>query len=81
MDSATAVTVASGNTGTTATTSFVSFVENVSLIPNQIETYYLILWIEEIGVDQNSTDHGTFYGTVQFINQVDGSGVTSTITG
>lgn len=80
MDSATNVTVASGNTGTTATTSFANFETNISLATNTTKTYHIIFWIEETDTNQNDTDKGTWYATVQFINNIDGTGVTSTIT-
>lgn len=81
MDSATAVTVSSSAGGTLASTStWQTFATNVSLVPNATKQYWIIMWIEETGSSQNSTDYGTFYSTIQFINNVDGSGLTSTIT-
>ena len=79
MDSATSVTAASGNAGTAATTSFQNFSTNISLAQNATKQYWLIIWIEETGAVQNSTDYGTWYGTLEFVNNVDGSGITSTI--
>jgi len=79
MDSATAVTVATGNQGTTATTSFVNFDSSLSLAPSATKTYNIIFWIEETGSSQNTTDKGTWTATIQFINNTDGTGITSTI--
>lgn len=82
MDSATAVTVASGNIGTTATKdTWQNFVTSVSLAPNAARQFWIIVWIEETGTIQNTTDKGTWLASVQFINNIDGSGITSTITG
>ena len=80
MTSATSVTVASGNVGTSATTAYQNFATNVSLAANGTQQYWIIVWIEETGTNQNSTDHGTWYGTINFVNNADGSGITSTIT-
>ncbi len=80
MTSATSVTAASGNAGTAATTSFQNFETNISLAPNATKQFWLMVWIEETGTTQNSTDYGTWNATIQFINNADGSGLTSTIT-
>ena len=80
MDSATSVTAASGNDGASATTSFQDFSTNISLAQNGTKQYWVIVWIEETGSEQNSTDYGTWYGTLEFVNNVDGTGITSTIT-
>lgn len=80
MDSATAVTVASGNQGTASTTTYTNFAQNISLAASATKQYWIIFWIEETGSSQNTTDKGTFNASIQFINQTDGSGVTSTIT-
>lgn len=78
MDNASTVTVASGNQGTAASTSFVNFETGLSLAPGATKTYHIIFWIEETDSAQN--DKGIWYATLQFINNVDNSGITSTIT-
>lgn len=80
MTSATSVSASSGNSGTAATTSFQNFETNISLAPNATKQYWILVWIEETGTTQNSTDYGTWFGTIEFINNTDGSGITSTIT-
>ena len=80
MTNATTVAASSGNAGTAATTSYANFATNVSLAPSAVQQYWLIVWIEETGVAQNSTDYGTWYGTINIVNNVDGTGITSTIT-
>ena len=57
MDSAAAVTVASGNVGTTATKSWANFATSVSLAPSGTKQYWIIIWIEETGSAQNTTYH------------------------
>ena len=79
MDSANSVTAASGNAGTLATTTYTNFATNLSLAVNGTKQYWIIFWIEETGAAQNSTDYGTWYATLQFINNTDGTGITSTI--
>ena len=79
MDSATSVTVASGNAGATATTTYANFDTGLSLAINGIKQYWIIFWIEETGGTQNSTDYGTWYATINFVNNTDGTGITSTI--
>lgn len=94
MDSATAVTVSSATAGTgfsttapiKATTSKVYFdTSNVLLSANGgNKQYWFIVWIEETGADQNTTDKGTWYANISFdVFDTNGStigGITSTIT-
>ena len=51
---------------------------------SQYKQYWLIVWIEESGSNQNSTDKGTWYATIEFeaFNESGTAigGVTSTIT-
>lgn len=94
MDSATAVTLSTKTASSTfsatapiiASTSKVYFdTSNVALAEgNGNKQYWLIVWIEETGADQNATDKGTWYATVGFeaFNESGTSigGITSTIT-
>lgn len=94
MTSATAVTVStatgSSNFSTTApviaSTSKIYFdTTNVALAANGgTKQYWLIVWIEETNANQNTTDVGTWYGTIGFdaFNESGTSigGITSTIT-
>lgn len=80
MTNATTVAASSGNAGLSATTAFQDFETNISLAPDGTKQFWVIVWIEETGAVQNSTDYGTWYGTIEFINNTDGSGLTSTIT-
>lgn len=56
------------------------FAENVTLAASASQNFGVIFWIEETNNNQNDTDKGTFSTSIQFINNVDGSGITSTIT-
>lgn len=51
------------------------FVSEVSLNTNDTESYYMIVWFNEIGDDQIDTSN-TFYGKVEF-NSSNGTGVTA----
>lgn len=51
------------------------FVQNVSLSTNDTESYYMIIWFNEIDNDQIDKSN-TFYGKVQF-NSSNGTGVTA----
>lgn len=53
---------------------------NVTLQASGTATYYIVVWISEENTPQNTSDTGTFTGTVSF-NSADGSGVTSTFIG
>lgn len=59
-----------------ANSTAVNFVSNVTLATNQHYTYYMIIWLNEVGSDQ-SDEGNTFYGKVEF-NSSNGTGVTST---
>ena len=51
-----------------------------STTPNNTQTYYIVVWIEETGSDQSSVDAGkTFNATIKFEGE-NGKGITSTIT-
>ena len=51
-----------------------------STTPNNTQTYYIVVWIEETGSDQSSADAGkTFNATIKFEGE-NGKGITSTIT-
>ena len=80
MSNATTVAISSSATGTVATTSWTNFATGVSLAPGATQTYYMIIWIHETGSNQNNTDKGTFMADIQFVNNTDGTGITSTIT-
>lgn len=43
---------------------------------DESETFYVVIWIEEIGKDQNTTDYGDFISTVKFVDS-SGKGLTS----
>jgi len=43
------------------------------------KNYYFVVWINETGTAQNSTDYGTFTGTI-YVESADGKGLTSTFT-
>lgn len=43
------------------------------------KTWYIVVWIEELGSAQDSLDNGTFTGTIR-INDSSGKGLTSTFT-
>lgn len=95
MDSATAVTLSTKTAGTAfSTTAPIKAVkgskvyfdtQNVFLSKtNGKKQYWLIVWIEETGGDQNNTDKGTWTATIAFdAFNTDGTsigGLTSTIT-
>lgn len=80
MTSATAVTVSSSDAAKSATKAWQDFATGLSLAPNATKQYWIVIWIEEIGSNQNNTDKGTWTASIQFINNVDGTGITSTIT-
>ena len=54
------------------------FVQNVSLSTNDTETYYMIIWFNEIDSDQIDKSN-TFYGKIEF-NSSNGTGVTAQFT-
>lgn len=61
-----------------------SLVSTLSLASGASQSYYVVVWLEETNTTQNSTDTGTFTGTVKF-NAINTSGqtisgITSTIT-
>jgi len=63
-------------TSNTASTSSVIFEQNKVLAKNVSDTYYFVIWIDEIENEQ--TDSGTFRVTIEF-NPANGGGLTSTI--
>ena len=54
-----------------------NFVSNLTMETDSSFTYYLVVWINEIGSDQPIDTSKTFYGKVEF-NSSNGTGVTST---
>jgi len=52
-----------------------TFVDDVSLSVNETKTYYMVVWIDEIGEAQS--DSGSYTATVKF-DSASGDGVTST---
>lgn len=81
MTNSTTVAVASGNEGITVSkNTWQNFATNVSLAPNGTQQYWIIVWIEETGGIQNTTDKGTWYASIKFEDNA-GQGITSTITG
>ena len=50
-----------------------------TLAANATATYYVLIWLEEMGADQGTDADKTFKGTVNF-NAVDATGTTSGIT-
>ena len=81
MTNAGTVAVSSSDGGTVAAkNTWQNFATSVSLAPNAVKQYWLIVWIEETGSSQNTTDKGTWQASFQFVNNVDNSGITSTIT-
>ena len=50
-----------------------------TLAANATATYYVLIWLEEMGADQGTDADKTFKGTVNF-NAVDATGATSGIT-
>ncbi len=63
-------------TGMSATTTEQAFETKKLFAPNETATYYFVIWIDEIGVEQ--TDRGTFRATINF-KPTNGTGITSTI--
>ena len=80
MTSSSSVTISSSSPANSATKAWQNFATNSSLAPNASQQYWIVVWIEEIGSAQNNTDKGTWTASIQFINNIDGSGITSTIT-
>ena len=80
MTNAGTVNVSSSDTAKSATKAWQNFATSLSLAPNASKQYWVVVWIEEIGSSQNNTDKGTWTASIQFINNVDNSGITSTIT-
>jgi len=74
-------------TGTSATAGFTganaktvtTLASDVSLAANASKPFYVVVWISETGSAQNSSDRGSFTGTITFNSA--NNGVTSTITG
>ena len=74
-------TNATYGTMTSATTSgTANSIGVATLAPQASQDFYIVIWINETGVAQNSTDYGTFTGTVTFTDS-SGKGLTSTFTG
>ena len=66
---------------TTAEAANSTLVADLLLAPEASQTYYVAVWINETGSDQNNTDKGTWTATVSFKDKVNpAKGVTSTIT-
>lgn len=66
---------------TTAEAANSTLVADLLLAPNGTQTYYVAVWINETGTDQNATDKGTWTATISFKDKVNpAKGVTSTIT-
>ena len=53
--------------------------DSVSLNGSGSQEYFVAIWIEETGAEQNETDTGSFTGTVSF-NTAGGDGVTATFS-
>lgn len=53
--------------------------DSISLDGSTSQEYYVAIWIEETGAEQNKTDTGSFTGTVSF-NTAGGDGVTATFS-
>ena len=54
-----------------------TIVSNLSLAAAASETYYIVIWINEINASQN--DSGTFGATIEFVPSNGTGGITSTI--
>lgn len=75
-----------GTVGTTHPTSETTLASSLKLqasdgdaSDNDVATYYVVVYINEIGSSQNDEDKGQFTGTVEFSSAA-GTGVTSTFT-
>ena len=75
-----------GTVGTTHSTSDTTLASSLTLqasdgeaSDNDVATYYVVVYINEIGSSQNDEDKGQFTGTVEFSSAA-GTGVTSTFT-
>ena len=53
--------------------------DSVSINGSGSQEYFIAIWIEETGAEQNTTDTGSFTGTVSF-NTAGGDGVTATFS-
>lgn len=73
----TAVTL--GSTVNASATEVSNLVGTSTLAPNGNVVFYIVVWINETGTDQNSTDYGTFTGNV-IVKDSSGKGLTSTFT-
>lgn len=83
--SGTAITTATSTTAVSATFSTESsnhgslFLTSTDLTVDSTKYYYIVVWINETGSAQNSTDYGSFTGTI-YIEDAKGQGLTSTFT-
>ena len=68
-----------GSTVNASTTEVSNLVGTSTLAPNGNAVFYIVVWINETGTDQNSTDYGTFTGNV-IVKDSSGKGLTSTFT-
>lgn len=55
------------------------FADDITLVTNDNEEYYMIIWIEETSGEQPVDEGKSFYGKVEF-NSSNGTGVASTFT-
>lgn len=79
-DNPTSNTAATLGTTTSATTTATSnSIGTATLAQNASTTFYVVIWINETGAAQNSTDYGTYTGTVT-VTDSSGKGLTSTFT-
>ncbi|MEE3343356.1 MAG: hypothetical protein VZS44_04620 [Bacilli bacterium] len=68
--------VLGNNIDNAASSTPAKFVQNVELETNDIETYYMIIWFNEINDDQID-ESNTYYGKIEFLSS-NGTGVTGT---
>lgn len=68
--------VLGNNESNAATSSEGLFARELSLDSNQERTYYLIVWVNEININQSDA-YKSFFGKVEFLSS-NGSGVTAT---
>ena len=74
------VTAVSGTVTTAPANHGDLFLTSTDLVANTgVKYYYIAVWVNETGAMQNSTDYGTFTGTVYF-EAANGQGLTSTFT-
>ena len=64
------------NTDNIASATPAKFAQNIELKTNDTETYLMIIWFNETGVDQIDKAN-TFYGKIEF-NSSNGTGITAT---